>query len=85
MINPTDDSGGDLAVLVLLQSGGLGLHDRPVCSLCLRTDACRRTVVMVALCESLFSLLLLCRHVNMSFYFCGQFGCIFALVCKATN
>lgn len=31
--------------------------------------------MMAALCESLFSLLLL--HVNMSFYFCGQWGCIF--------
>lgn len=40
---------------------------------------------MVALCDSLFSLLLSHRHVNMSFYFCGQRGCIFALVCKATN
>lgn len=46
--------------------------------------ACRCMWLLLT-CDSLFSLLLLCTHVNTCSYYSGQRVPIFALVCKATN
>lgn len=56
-----------------------------LCCLCLCRDACVQLHVIVVMCDSLFSILLLRIHVNMYPYYSGQCVSIFAHVCKATN
>lgn len=56
-----------------------------LCCLCLCVGEYAQMIVIVALCDSLFSLLLLCIHVNMYADHSGQCVFIFAFVCKATN